>query len=49
MLVSESIAAAVDAVKRETRDKLDVLVNKSRGLFVASGLDTNIEQGKRFV
>jgi NAD(P)-dependent dehydrogenase (short-subunit alcohol dehydrogenase family) len=47
VLSSESIAAAVESVKRETGGKLDVLVNNSGGILVAPGLDIKIEQGKQ--
>ena len=46
VLSSESIAAAVESVKREARGKLDVLVNNSGGILVAPGLDIKIEEGK---
>jgi 1-acylglycerone phosphate reductase len=47
VLSSESIAAAVESVRRETKGRLDVLVNNSGGILVAPGLDIKIEQGKR--
>ncbi len=47
VLSSESIAAAVESVKRETGGKLDVLVNNSGGLLLTPGLDVKIEQGKK--
>jgi len=47
VLSSESIAAAVESVKKETGGKLDVLVNNSgRGTFVPA-LDTSIEEAKK--
>jgi 1-acylglycerone phosphate reductase len=46
VLSSESIAAAVESVKKETNGKLDVLVNNSGGILVAPGLDIEIEKGK---
>ncbi|KAI9867944.1 MAG: hypothetical protein M1813_007766 [Trichoglossum hirsutum] len=47
VLSSESIAAAVESVKRETSGKLDVLVNNSGGGIFAPALDTPIEEGKK--
>lgn len=47
VLSAESIAAAVEIVKRETGGRLDVLVNNSGGGYVAPGLDTSIEEGKK--
>ena len=47
VLSSESIAAAVERVTRETGGKLDVLVNNSGGGYIAPALDTSIEEGKK--
>ena len=47
VLSSESIAAAVESVKRETGGRLDVLVNNSGGGITAPALDTSIEEGKK--
>ncbi|KAJ9145412.1 Short-chain dehydrogenase protein [Pleurostoma richardsiae] len=47
VLSFESIAAAVESVKRETGGKLDVLVNNSGGGLFAPALDTSIEDGKK--
>jgi 1-acylglycerone phosphate reductase len=46
VLSSDSIVAAVEVVKQETGNKLDVLVNNSGGILLAPGLDIKIEQGK---
>lgn len=47
VLSSESIAAAVDDVKKHTGGKLDVLVNNVGGNFTMTGLDIDIEEGKK--
>ena len=47
VLSSESIAASVEAVKKETGGKLDVLVNNSGGGLFMPALDVSIEQGKK--
>lgn len=47
MLSSESIAAAVESVKRETGGGLNVLVNNSGGVSVVPALDISIEEGKK--
>ena len=44
---SESIAAAVDSVKRETGGTLDMLINNSGGGLMTPALDVSIEEGKR--
>lgn len=47
VLSSESIAAAVGSVRKETGGRLDVLVNNSGAVLVAPGLDASIEEGKK--
>lgn len=47
VLSPESIAAAVESVKRETGGRLDVLVNNSGGGYCAPALDASIEAGRR--
>lgn len=47
VLSSESIAAAVDSVKRETGGRLDVLVNNSGGGYITPALDASIDEGKK--
>jgi 1-acylglycerone phosphate reductase len=47
VLSSESIAAAVESVKRETGGGLNVLVNNSGGVSVVPALDISIEEGKK--
>jgi NAD(P)-dependent dehydrogenase (short-subunit alcohol dehydrogenase family) len=47
VLSSESIAAAVESVKRETGGRLDVLVNNSGRVSVVPGLDASIEEAKK--
>ncbi|KAI0138187.1 short-chain dehydrogenase/reductase [Hypoxylon sp. NC0597] len=47
VLSSESIAAAVESVTRETGGTLDILVNNSGRAFVLPALDTPIEEGKK--
>lgn len=47
VLSSESIAAAVESVTKETGGRLDVLVNNSGGGIFAPALDTSIEEGKK--
>lgn len=47
VLSSESIAAAVESVKRETGSTLDVLVNNSGGGSFVPALDASIEEGKK--
>lgn len=44
---SESIAAAVESVSKETGGKLDVLVNNSASMIILPALDTPIEEGKK--
>lgn len=47
VLSLDSIAAAVESVKRETGGMLDVLVNNSGGGYKAPALDVSIEEGKK--
>lgn len=47
VLSSESIAAAVENVTRETVGELDVLVNNSAGNLIAPALDVSIEEAKK--
>lgn len=47
VLSSDSIAAAVENVRKETGGKLDVLVNNSGGGLLTPALDTSIEDGKK--
>ncbi|KAI0135838.1 NAD(P)-binding protein [Daldinia grandis] len=47
VLSSESIAAAVESVKKETGGTLDVLINNSGGIILLPALDTSMEAGKR--
>ncbi|SPN99134.1 related to 1-Acyl dihydroxyacetone phosphate reductase and related dehydrogenases [Cephalotrichum gorgonifer] len=47
VLSSESIAAAVEDVKRETGGKLDILINNSGRGTMAPALDASIEDGKK--
>lgn len=47
VLSSESIAAAVQSVEKETGGKLDVLVNNSGGGMFVPALDTSIEEAKK--
>ncbi|KAH6898234.1 short-chain dehydrogenase/reductase [Thelonectria olida] len=47
VLSSESIAAAVQSVEKETDGTLDVLVNNSGGGAIVPALDASIEDGKR--
>ncbi|KPM42837.1 hypothetical protein AK830_g3728 [Neonectria ditissima] len=47
VLSRDSIATAVESVKRETDGRLDVLVNNSGGGLVAPALDLSIDEGKR--
>ncbi|KAG9232230.1 short-chain dehydrogenase/reductase [Amylocarpus encephaloides] len=47
VLSSESISAAVESVKKETGDRLDVLINNSGEGIFAPALDTSIEAGKK--
>ncbi|KAK9319296.1 short-chain dehydrogenase [Lipomyces orientalis] len=47
VLSSESIAAAVESVKRETGSRLDVLVNNSGGGSFVPALDAPVEEGKK--
>ncbi|OTB07722.1 hypothetical protein M426DRAFT_228230 [Hypoxylon sp. CI-4A] len=47
VLYPDSIAAAVESVKRETGGTLDVLVNNSGRSFSLPALDVSIEEGKK--
>lgn len=47
VLSSESIAAAVESVSRETEGRLDVLVNNSGRGSIVPALDASIEEGKK--
>jgi 1-acylglycerone phosphate reductase len=47
VLSSESIAATVESVKRETGGGLNVLVNNSGGGSFVPALDASIEEGKK--
>ncbi|KAF3056653.1 NADPH-dependent 1-acyldihydroxyacetone phosphate reductase [Daldinia childiae] len=47
VLSSESIAAAVESVKKETGGTLDILINNSGGIILLPALDTPIDDGKR--
>ncbi|KAH9217774.1 short-chain dehydrogenase/reductase [Leptodontidium sp. 2 PMI_412] len=47
VLSASSIAAAVDAVTKETGGKLDILLNNSGSGISAPGLDTSIEAAKK--
>jgi len=47
VLSAESIAAAVEKVKRKTGGKLDVLINNSGETIIAPALDTSIEAGRK--
>ncbi|KAI1646786.1 NAD(P)-binding protein [Daldinia loculata] len=47
VLSSESIAAAVEGVKKETGGTLDILINNSGGIILLPALDTSMEDGKR--
>ncbi|OTA82012.1 hypothetical protein M434DRAFT_85027 [Hypoxylon sp. CO27-5] len=47
VLSSESIAAAVESVTRETGGTLDVLINNSGRAFVLPALDSTIEESKK--
>ncbi|KAK9244588.1 short-chain dehydrogenase [Lipomyces tetrasporus] len=47
VLSSESIAAAVESVKRETGSRLDVLVNNSGGGSFVPALDASVEEAKK--
>jgi 1-acylglycerone phosphate reductase len=47
VLSSESIAAAVESVKKDTGGKLDVLVNNSGAGVLAPALDISIEEGRK--
>jgi 1-acylglycerone phosphate reductase len=47
VLSSESIAASVESVKRQTGGTLDVLVNNSGGGSYLPALDCSIEEGKK--
>lgn len=47
VLSSESIASAVESVKKDTGGKLDVLINNSGGGILAPALDTSIEEGRK--
>lgn len=47
VLSPESIAAAVESVKRETGGTLDVLVNNSGGGLKAPVLDVSLEEGRK--
>lgn len=47
VLSAESIAAAVERVKRETGGRLDVLVNNSGAILVAPILDVSVEEAKK--
>ncbi|KAI1378982.1 short-chain dehydrogenase/reductase [Hypoxylon crocopeplum] len=44
---SESIAAALESVKKETGGTLDVLINNSGSTIILPALDTSIEEGKK--
>lgn len=47
VLSSESIAAAVESVTKETGGSLDVLYNNSGSGNIAAGLDVNIEEERK--
>ncbi|CAM1503331.1 Fc.00g081070.m01.CDS01 [Cosmosporella sp. VM-42] len=47
VLSSDSIAAAVESVKKETDGRLDVLINNSGGVSFVPALDLSIEEGKK--
>lgn len=47
VLSTESIAATVESVKRETGGTLDVLVNNSGGVLITPSLDVPLEEGRK--
>ena len=47
VLSSDSIAAAVESVKKNTKGKLDVLINNSGRVLIAPALEVSVEEGKK--